>query len=718
MLTNLNERLMHRVRLVLTFGWILIIFSLFYDPITPWLTDPNNTLSPIRLEPELCVMVQENCLEEIPYGIGARFFWAAIVPAGIFIIFVLGHEFWRRICPLSFLSQIPRALGWQRQIKKVDPKTGIVRYEVAKVAKNSWLSRNALYLQFGLFFIGLCLRILFVNSNRIALGLFLIGVILAAILVGYCYGGKSWCHYFCPMGAVQKVYGEPRGLINSTAHEENTKKITQSMCRTVNQEGKEISACVACNTPCLDIDAERSYWNSITQPQERFIRYCYFGIVIGFYCYYYFYAGNWDYYFTGAWTHEENQLATLFDPGFYFFGQQINIPKLVAVPLTLSVFALISYRLGTYAEKLLTVFWRRRNKNISKELIRHRMFTLSTFLIFNIFFIFGGKPSIRLLPIWMQSLFSILIAVTSSLWLHRTWRRSPELYSRESLANRLRKQLKKLNLDTSRFVKKPLDDLEANEVYVLAKVLPGFDREKRLQTYKSLLRDALDEGYVNAAESLVKFQPMRTELNLADGDHETVIFELSQEQPNLFAPTHKRSYENIYRLASYREKLLETILESWKARPEQVILPDLLKVFQGNSSKEALEELLQSLSPDNFKIVQTIRKEYGITAIDEKDALSRTDPDYLWKAIAAQINLLDNLDSEEKILELFHQFDADNSGYISLEELKLYVRNLDSNFTDSQIKAMLTVADTSGDKQISYEEFYKVLGSVGTIVQK
>jgi len=42
--------------------------------------------------------------------------WGAVVPTSIFILLVFGHEFWRRICPLSFLSQIPRALGWQHQI--------------------------------------------------------------------------------------------------------------------------------------------------------------------------------------------------------------------------------------------------------------------------------------------------------------------------------------------------------------------------------------------------------------------------------------------------------------------------------------------------------------------------------------------------------------------------------------------------------------------------
>ena len=97
-----------------------------------------------------------------------------IVPASILIILVFGHDFWRRICPLSFLSQIPAALGWQRNHKVVNPITGKTYYKLVAINKDSLLGRNHLYLQFGLLFLGLVARILFINSDRITLGLFLI----------------------------------------------------------------------------------------------------------------------------------------------------------------------------------------------------------------------------------------------------------------------------------------------------------------------------------------------------------------------------------------------------------------------------------------------------------------------------------------------------------------------------------------------------------------
>ena len=168
MFAQLPERQMHRVRWVVTIGWLLLIASLFYDPWTVAFTKPDHPWSPFRLTGE-CVKVQGQCVVQEPYALGATLFWGAIVPSGILILLVFGHELWRRICPLSFLSQIPRALGWQRQFKREHPKTGKVRYELAKVKPDSWLGRNYPYVQFGYLFVGLCGRILFFNADRVVL---------------------------------------------------------------------------------------------------------------------------------------------------------------------------------------------------------------------------------------------------------------------------------------------------------------------------------------------------------------------------------------------------------------------------------------------------------------------------------------------------------------------------------------------------------------------
>lgn len=51
---------------------------------------------------------------------------------------------------------------------------------------------------------------------------------------------------------------------------------------------------------------------------------------------------------------------------------------------------------------------------------------------------------------------------------------------------------------------------------MLAKILPGFTEEKRLDAYKGVLREALEEGYVNSSNSLEVLQHMRQELDISD----------------------------------------------------------------------------------------------------------------------------------------------------------------------------------------------------------
>jgi hypothetical protein len=595
MFNQTSESKIHQVRWVLTLAWLLLIVSLFYDPISLYLTDPDNLASPVRVNLVTCVKVQGICLEKGAYYLGAPIFWGLVVPSAIFILLIFGHELWRRICPLSFLSQIPRALGKQRKFKRTS-KTGAVRFEIARVDADSWLGKNYLYLQLGWFFIGLCCRILFVNADRLALASWLIFTILASITVGYLYGGKSWCNYFCPMSPVQKIYSEPKGLFGSKAHI-GDEKITQSMCRIVENQ-QEKSACVACQSPCIDIDAERAYWDNIKQPNRQLLYYGYIGLVVGYFVYYYLYSGNWDYYFSGIWAYEKNQLATLLNPGFYLAGKAISIPKIMAVPLTLGLFTYGGYQIGKITENYLINKYKKR---LTPDLIKHRIFTVCTFVIFDFFFIFAGRSWLALFPIKVQYIWDFILVLLSTIWLVQTWERNPETYSRESLATRLRKQLSKLSLNITNFLEgKSLDNLTTDEVYVLAKVLPGFNKDKRHEVYKGVLKESLEEGYVNTASSLEVLAQLRLQLNLTDDEHRTIIEELGIEQPDLLNPEKLHTVENTVRLTGYR-KALERMLTL--------------------QQKQSLDQLLL----DNPQAVRKLRQQYCINYEDEAQILQGLD---------------------------------------------------------------------------------------------
>lgn len=524
MFHRIPEKQMHQTRWVLTIGWLILIVSLFYDPISPWLTDPNNLSSPLRATPENCIQVQNHCLQQEAYELGPPIFWGLVVPSAIFILLVFGHELWRRICPLSFLSQLPRALGIQRKVKRVS-KSGKTKYIVPTIKPDSWLGRNYLYLQMAWFFVGLCCRILFINADRTWLAVWLLFTIAAAITVGYLYGGKSWCNFFCPMAPVQKFYGEPKGLLTSQAHT-SQQKITQSTCREVDSTGKEKNACVGCQAPCIDIDSERSYWYGIEQKDRQKLYYGYVGLVVGYFLYYYLYAGNWEYYLSGMWSRQGNLTETLFDPGFYLFNTAIPIPKLFAVPLTLGTFTVLGLLIGKRIENFVKYQW---GDQLSEQEIKHRIYTLCTFLIFNFFFIFAGQSWLRLLPTQVQYIWEAILISASSIWLYQTWQRKPSRYSREKKANRLSKQLTKLDLDISNFIgDKSLDQLNVDETYVLAKTLPKFTHNKQHQAYKNLLQQTLEEDEIDTASSLLILHRTREALNISDDEHYMILSELGE----------------------------------------------------------------------------------------------------------------------------------------------------------------------------------------------
>lgn len=469
MFAKAPERRMLTVRMILFAAWATLIVSLFWDPVTIHLTQPDSA-SPFRLK-DTPVAVQGQVLEQKPYAMGARMFWTMVLPCVPMIIMLLGHEAWRRICPLSFASRIPYYLGIQWLRKTFNRQTGKVEKKPATISPDSFLSRYHFPIQFIFLSTGVTARLLFINSDRWVLAAFFIFIISAAILVGLFYGGKTWCNYFCPIAPIQKIYTSPRGLLESQAHTPK-QPVSQSMCRAPGKDADQ-SVCVACAAPCPDIDLERSHWETYMQRGTRFTYYGYFGMVFMFYFYYFLYSGGWDYYFSGAWTHEENaQLNQLLNPGFFILGQSYAIPKIIAAPLAMAASILLSYLLWLAIEWVYTRIALRFNPGTTKEDIRHRMLIICAWATFNTFYFFAGRPNINLMPIWLQITVNTLIVTVSTLWMARSIVRKATYYTEESLAAALRTRLKQSGDVIREFTRgRPIEELSAQEINLLAKVV-------------------------------------------------------------------------------------------------------------------------------------------------------------------------------------------------------------------------------------------------------
>ncbi|MBE9030460.1 4Fe-4S binding protein [filamentous cyanobacterium LEGE 11480] len=508
MLNAITDRRLNQVRWLFVAGWLMLIICLFNDAVSHWLTSAENHFSPWRIVNDHCVPVQHQCLANHPYHLAIPIFWGYVVPGVILILLVCGHEVWRRICPLAFISQLPSRFGWQRQqqVGKSSKRAPV------KVAQQSWLGRNYLYLQFALLYVGICARLLLINAEAIALGLWLMGTMLAAVIVGYLYAGKSWCQYFCPMAPVQRVFSQPTGILTSKAHAELYIPVTQSTCRTIDVSGNDKKACVGCQRLCMDIDAEKNYWASIEQPAYRLIYYGYIGLIIGFFSYHYVYAGNWEYFFSGIWARQTNQINELMSPGFYLSGRTIVLPKLLVVPAYIGIWIGCTYWFGYLLEQMYSRFAQRLQRAWSKIHLLHHLYSLTTFAAFNIFFFFVGKSWGVGLPVWGQSGLTAALIILSILWLYRMTRRSPERYSREQLAKQFRVQLAKRDLYLPKsWWQRQTEDLNVREVATLIQAIPGYGPEQSQLIYQQLLDEILAEmdGTITARIKLAQLRVLR-----------------------------------------------------------------------------------------------------------------------------------------------------------------------------------------------------------------
>jgi hypothetical protein len=354
LLGGLQERHARLLRWLLISGWLALIVSLLL-PASP-----------------------------IP---GNRIFWGSVVPAGLLVIAALSHELWRRLCPLAFASRLALALGVQRS----RPGKGN-RPELVLIKPESWLGRHHVQLQWSLLIAGLCLRLLGGNSDPIWLAVWLVVTLLAAVVVGWAYGGKSWCQYFCPMGPVQSVLTGVRGPLGSPAHVGATSKITQSMCRTISAEGQERSACVACQSPCLDIDAERQFWQNLERKRGlAWAWYSYPGLVLAF-----FSLMEWSghgngrlvhplgYIRSGQWALDRTLVSRAWQP----LPHLGPLPRLLVIPLVISVAAWLSVLFWRWLEGVL----RRRGSREGLPAARERAVLhtrlLASFVAINLFFWF------------------------------------------------------------------------------------------------------------------------------------------------------------------------------------------------------------------------------------------------------------------------------------------------------------------------------------------
>ncbi|KAK4258029.1 hypothetical protein QN277_007540 [Acacia crassicarpa] len=70
-------------------------------------------------------------------------------------------------------------------------------------------------------------------------------------------------------------------------------------------------------------------------------------------------------------------------------------------------------------------------------------------------------------------------------------------------------------------------------------------------------------------------------------------------------------------------------------------------------------------------------------------------------------------DAEDELKEAFKVFDKDQNGYISASELRHVMINLAEKLTDEEVDQMIREADLDGDDQVNFDEFVRVMTTIG-----
>ncbi len=134
-------------------------------------------------------------------SLGLLLFWNLLIPIAP-LLFVLSPGVWRNVCPLATTLLLPRHLGWSKRKK----------LSFRQLGQFNLIGVLAL---FGL----VPLRHALFNSSGQATGLFLIGVAVLGICLGFFYEWKSaWCSGLCPVHPVEKLYGGNVWLTTANAH--------------------------------------------------------------------------------------------------------------------------------------------------------------------------------------------------------------------------------------------------------------------------------------------------------------------------------------------------------------------------------------------------------------------------------------------------------------------------------------------------------------------
>ena len=183
--------------------------------------------------------------------LGLKLFWGLAIPV-LPAVFAVVPGLWRQLCPMAALNQIPRGAGFTLG-RELPPALQNAAYAIAVVTF--------------LAFVGLRAPLLNHAAGWLALGL--IAALVIPFFGGILYKGRSgWCGTFCPLGPIQRFYGQSPPII-----------VRNGYCPT----------CVGCQKNCYDFSPASTIFSDLHDDdpawlgQRRFFMAMMPGVLLGYF---------------------------------------------------------------------------------------------------------------------------------------------------------------------------------------------------------------------------------------------------------------------------------------------------------------------------------------------------------------------------------------------------------------------------------------------------
>ena len=121
----------------------------------------------------------------------------------------------------------------------------------------------------------------------------------------------------------------------------------------------------------------------------------------------------------------------------------------------------------------------------------------------------------------------------------------------------------------------------------------------------------------------------------------------------------------------------------------------------GHIDPKELKAAMQSLGFESKS--QTI---FQMIADLDKNANKQLDFEEFLDLMTARMS---DKDTREDINKVFRLFDEDNTGSISIKNLRRVAKELGENLTDEELQEMVERADSNGDGAVSADDFYNIM---------